>query len=192
MVKKFATIILSVFSLYGVQSQTAQTPGWKFHSINNIGLLEGEKGSAFQLQTIHGVQYKSWFAGAGIGIDYYKFRGLPLFFDCRKMFPLSSKDVFFVYADIGIHCNWITDKQKNDNSYYSGGDFSNGIYTDAGIGYEIGTSKKDAFLISAGYSYKALNETYTDYTPLAYDGPPVLSKNHYGLRRLTIKMGWKF
>jgi hypothetical protein len=191
MFKKFVTIILSVFSLYAMQAQTTQTPGWKYHSINNIGLLEGQAGSAFQLQTIHGVQYKSWFAGAGIGIDYYKFRGVPLFVDCRKAFSLS-KNIFFVYGDIGIHCNWMTDKQKNNNSYFPGGDFRNSIYTDAGIGYEIGISKKGALLISAGYSYKALNETYTDYTPLAYDGPPSLSNNHYGLRRLTIKTGWKF
>ncbi len=165
---------------------------WRFHSINSVGLLEGEAGSAFQLQTVNGVQYKSWFAGAGLGLDYYRFRGVPVFLDIRKMFPLASNAIF-IYGDIGIHAGWPTEKQKNTNSYVAAlSDFQNGLYTDAGVGYQIGLGNKRAFLISAGYSFKSLRGTQTDYTPGYYDGPPAITKLRYDLSRVSLKMGLKF
>ena len=155
---------LSLFLLLTFAGDTAaqqKKPAslWRFHSINSIGLLEGEAGSAFQLQTINGVQYKSWFAGAGVGLDYYRFRGVPVFLDIRKMFPLKT-NTFFVYGDIGIHAGWLTEKQKNSNNYVAAlTDFNNGLYTDAGAGYQICLGKKGALLISAGYSFKSLRGT---------------------------------
>jgi hypothetical protein len=165
---------------------------WRFHSINNIGLLEGEAGSAFQLQSINGVQYKTWFAGAGAGLDYYRFRSVPIFLDIRKMFPLAA-NTFFVYGDIGMHANWLTEKQKNSNSYVAAlSDFNNGLYTDAGAGYQICLGNKGALLISAGYSFKSLRGTQIDYTPMTYDGPPAITRLRYDLSRVAIKMGLKF
>lgn len=172
--------------------QKKPAPLWRFHSINNIGLLEGEAGSAFQLQTINGVQYKSWFAGAGLGLDYYRFRGSPIFLDVRKMFPLST-NTFFVYGDIGIHASWLTEKQRNSNSYIAVlSDFNNGLYTDAGAGYQICLGNKGALLISAGYSFKSIRGTQVDYTPLSYDGPPAITRLRYDLSRISVKMGLKF
>ncbi|HVY74956.1 MAG TPA: hypothetical protein VG890_09015, partial [Puia sp.] len=80
----------------------AQNPSsskaWQFHSINQVGLLEGESGSSWQLQTVNGMSYKSWFAGIGVGLDYYRLRGIPLFLDLRKTFG-HSRNKPFVYAD---------------------------------------------------------------------------------------------
>ncbi len=172
--------------------QKKPAPLWRFHSINTIGLLEGEAGSAFQLQTINGVQYKNWFAGAGAGLDYYRFRSVPLFLDIRKMFPLAT-NTFFLYGDIGMHANWITEKQKNSNSYVAAlSDFNNGLYTDAGAGYQICLGNKGGLLISAGYSFKSLRGTQIDYTPMSYDGPPAITRLKYDLSRVSVKLGLKF
>ncbi len=46
------TMIVSIASAQQINSGSQ----WQFHSINNVGLLEGETGSAFQLQTINGAQ----------------------------------------------------------------------------------------------------------------------------------------
>ena len=184
-------LLLLLMTVEMAAQQKAIQPLWQFHSINNIGLLEGQAGSAFQAQTINGVQYKSWFAGAGIGLDYYRFRGLPLFLDIRKMFPLAA-NTFFIYGDIGIHANWLTEKQKSSNGYIAVSDLSNGLYTDAGAGFEISLGKKTGFVISAGYSYKALNGKQTDYTPITYDGPPAISTLRYNMSRLSLKAGLKF
>lgn len=187
------TLSLLLFFAGSVAAQQKkQAPLWRFHSINSIGLLEGEAGSAFQLQTINGVQYKNWFAGAGAGLDYYRFRGVPIFLDIRKIFPLAT-NTFFVYGDIGMHAPWLTQKQKDSNYYISVlSDFKNGLYTDAGAGYQICLGNKAALLISAGYSFKSLRGTQIDYSPMSYDGPPAITKLRYDLSRLSVKMGLKF
>ena len=184
-------LLLFLMTVKMAAQEKATRSMWQFHSINNIGLLEGQAGSAFQGQTINGAQYKSWFAGAGIGLDYYRFRGFPLFLDIRKMFPLAA-NTFFLYGDIGTHANWLTEKQKNSNGYIAVSDLSNGLYTDAGAGVEISLGKKTGFVISAGYSYKTLNGKQTDYTPITYDGPPAISTLRYNLSRLSLKAGLKF
>lgn len=166
---------------------------WRFHSVNNIGLLEGETGSAFQLQTINGAQYKSWFGGAGIGIDYYRYRTIPLFFDLRKEFGKSSNKVF-VYTDLGVSFSWLTDNQKK--TYQINDHYSNGFYTDLGLGYTVAIGKNNGLLICLGYSYKKMTETFTSvyaYNPYTDIGQPdQTEKINYSLNRLSIKLGWAF
>ena len=123
------------------------TGQWQFHSINNLGLLEGETGSAFQLQTINGAQYKSWFAGVGIGLDFYRFRTIPLFVDIRKEFGKSNNKLF-VYSDMGINFSWVTDQQKTSN--VENDKFGNGFYGDWGFGYKVLVHKKNNLLLSLG------------------------------------------
>lgn len=172
------------------------TGGWQFHSVNNLGLLEGETGSAFQLQTINGAQYNSWFAGAGIGLDFYRLRTIPLFLDIRKEFGKSSNKLF-VYSDAGINFSWVTDQQKT--SYVENDKFGSGFYGDWGLGYKVLVAKKNNLLLSMGYSYKKTVETYD---PL-YSNPGIFygqgspsydqtQKINYSLNRLSIKVGWEF
>src|SRR5687768_15390308 len=81
-----------------------------FQSLLNIGLLEGQESSEFQIQTINGIQYKGWFAGIGAGVDYYRFRSIPLFLDIRKNI-LNKNFTPFIYADAGIHFPWKKDNE---------------------------------------------------------------------------------
>ena len=181
-----------------VSAQQKNSAGsWRFHSINSVGLMEGETGSAFQLQTVNGAGYKSWFGGIGIGLDYYRYRTIPLFFDLRKEFGKSRNKVF-VYADLGTNFCWLTDNQKM--SYRTEDDYHNGIYSDVGLGYKVLVGKNNGFLLSLGYSYKKITETYKSYyyytTPYMNFTDPSkdlpTEKINYGLNRLTIKMSWEF
>jgi len=186
---KIIIIGLLLLGVHMLHAQTSQAPArYKFHSINTIGLLQGQSGADFQWQTINGIQNASWFAGVGAGIDYYKYRGIPLFIDLRKEFGSTANKVF-IYGDVGIHFNWLTNAQKENNTYSFGYNFHKGLYTDAGIGYSIHTGKASAFLFSLGYSYKTLNQSGTDYRPVVYDGPPVIGNNRYSMGRITLKMG---
>jgi hypothetical protein len=179
-------------TIAAAQQKESKSP-WHFHSINNIGLLEGETGSAFQLQSINGAQYKSWFGGAGIGIDYYRFRTIPLFFDLRKEFGKNSNKVF-VYADLGIGFSWLTDNQKM--TYQIDDRYSNGFYSDLGLGYKVAIGKNNGLLISLGYSYKKMTETYTSvysYYPFTdFTQPDQTERINFSLNRLSIKLGWAF
>src|SRR5262245_27408802 len=80
--------------------------GCSFNSLAQLGILEGEAGTAFQLQTINGIQFKTWSAGIGVGLDYYKYRSIPLFLDLRK-YILNKPRTPFLYADGGIHFAWV-------------------------------------------------------------------------------------
>jgi hypothetical protein len=178
------------------QQKTLASP-WSFQSILNFGLLEGETGSSFQLQTINGAQYKSWFAGIGLGLDYYRLRTIPLFLDIRKEFG-KNRDKLFVYADGGISFTWVTDAQKS-NYYFPNPQFHNGFYSDLGLGYKAVVGKRTALLISIGYSYKKAIESYTmpiyGYqnlypTYMMQNGPD--EQINYSLNRLSMKIGWEF
>jgi hypothetical protein len=189
-------LLLTILTGSSSAQQTNIAETWQFHSINNVGILEGQIGSAFQLQTINGVQYKSWFCGAGLGLDYYKFRTIPLFFDLRKEFG-KSVNKLFLYSDLGVHFSWVTDKEKTN--YVVDDKFGNGIFAEAGLGYKAVIGKNHGLLISAGYSYKKLREAYNSlqYYPGLYminseQNINNQSQINYALSRLSIKMGWQF
>jgi hypothetical protein len=189
-------ILLSmIVGIVSAQQNNSVRP-WQFHSIDNVGLVEGETGSAFQLQTINGVNYKSWFAGIGAGLDFYRLRTIPLFADFRKEFGKNNNKIF-VYSDIGINFSWVTDQQKSIN--VENDKFHNGFYGDWGLGYKVMVNRKNNFLLSVGYSYKKTAETYDQiYFPpgIFYDPGPQSNqqeqKINYSLNRLTIKIGWEF
>jgi hypothetical protein len=192
--KKFSIILLMLTVLTGIssaQSRNSASP-WAFHSINNIGLLEGQTGSSFQLQTINGTGYKSWFCGIGVGLDFYRYRTIPLFFDLRKEFGKSTNKLF-LFTDAGINFTWITDNEKTN--YVLNDKFSNGFYFEGGVGYKIRVVNNNSLLLSLGYSYKKLYETYAYpvyvmYTQNADNNST--EKINYSLNRLSIKIGWEF
>src|SRR5262245_10910836 len=81
-----------------------------FSSQNYVGLLEGEQGSKFQLQTINGIKYKTWFAGLGTGIDWYYRRSVPAFMSLNKDFLIRGKRNFFIATDVGANFPWLVEK----------------------------------------------------------------------------------
>ena len=93
------TIVVFSTNCFAQQNKTSKI---RFQSVINIGLLEGEKGSAFQLQTINGIKYKSWFVGAGVGLDYYRYRTIPLFAELRKEFLKSANKIFVYFVSVSL------------------------------------------------------------------------------------------
>lgn len=189
-------ILLVTRTVVSVAQQKATAATCQFHSINSIGLLEGSAGSAFQIQTINGAQYKSWFGGIGLGLDYYRYRTVPFFIDLRKEFG-KNVNKLFAYSDLGINFGWVTDKQKTQ--YVMDDKFANGFYSDLGLGYKVNLGKNGGLLMSLGYTYKKVIESYR--LPLYFYGnsinsePPLNDQTvqySYSLNRITIKIGWEF
>jgi len=158
-------------------------------------MTEGENGSAFLIQTINGVRYKTWSAGIGAGLDYYFVRSIPLFLDLRKDI-LNKKNTPFVYADGGINYVWETSKDK---SQYIKKNYNSTPFYDVGIGYKTSLGKQNALLLSLGFSQKLIKEQqtttvyyyYTDFYP--YPIAPVTPDRYsYTLDRLSLKLGWQF
>lgn len=132
------------------QEQPQKGCSCSFSSINQTGILYGTKGAYYLLETINGIKYKTWFAGIGVGVDPYFRTGYPVFFDLRKDL-INKNSSPFLYADVGVHI--VKDKNDQVNQWYEN-IYSNGTYTNAGIGYKFAIFSKFKGVISAGYSYK--------------------------------------
>ncbi len=118
--KRFLFIILRFLSF----SASAQKEKLKYHSIILAGITAGESHISSDFQTINGVSVSSYFFGAGIGVDYYQYKSLPLFFDARKFF--GNKRRGFVYGNLGYNfpLNDMPGKEMGVNNSY---DFSGGF-----------------------------------------------------------------
>ena len=169
----------------------AQSKAIKFHSINSIGLIVGEHGSAMMLQSVNGVAYKMFYSGIGFGVDYYKYNSYPLFFD-QRVFLDKSRDVFF-YGDIGYNFNCRNNKPGNE-VYYSKYHFTGGVYTDIGIGCRIKLKNKSFITFSSGFSYKEMNGKVSDVSPCSSMGACSVdySNYKYGNGRVVLKAGIDF
>ena len=155
-----------------------------FQSVNQLGLMIGESGNEFQIQSVNGIKMKTFFAGIGVGLDEYSIRSVPLFLDLRKELKKSGKTPF-VYADAGMHFIW-------DNSNYDWVSYEQpGMFYDLGIGYRIPV-QSNAILVSAGYSFKSYTSKAPQYTWLWNANPENYYRYDYELRRISIKAGFSF
>lgn len=162
-----------------------------FSSIIQAGALAGVKGTEALIQTVNGIRLHTWFIGVGIGLDHYSIKSYPLFLDVRK--DLSRKlSTPFVYADAGI--NMPAKRKVQENRWYEN-DYSNGFYSDAGVGYKIAMGRISKLLITSGYSYKRTEHDYKYVPDFGCDLVPCFQSYmtyiSY-LHRFSIKVGWQF
>ncbi|MBE7170580.1 MAG: hypothetical protein INR73_08315 [Williamsia sp.] len=180
-------VLLAVHTSLFAQTNTAPQK-FVFHSINAVGLMNGSRGSSFSLQSIEGFSYRQFFAGVGAGIDFYKFRTVPLFVDLRYK-PGHKKRNFFLYGDLGYSVPWLTDKEKT--GLISAVNAKAAIYYDAGLGYSIPV-QKDAFLLSIGYSYKEMKNRAKEYTCTTGSCGVADQAYRYQMERIVLRAAWQF
>lgn len=150
----------------------------------------GEHGTDIAIQTLNGITYYNFYSGIGFGIDYYGYNSLPLFFD-QRIFFRSNKNIF-VYGDLGYNFS-----EKNNQGkaiyYYKENHFSGGLYTGAGLGYKIRFFNKSFFNLSAGFSYKEINDKVSiSYPCLAGSCPLDYNNYRYSYGRIALKAGVDF
>ena len=165
------------------------------HSITSLGVFNGGKGTSFAVQTIGGIRYQKSFAGVGLGLDYYRYRSIPLFVDLRQEFGKGKeKRNLFVYGDIGYNFDWVEkEKTERTNIYALQNRFSGGVFYDIGAGCNFGFNKYNALVLSAGYSFKKLTSE-TGSNSCSVIGPcyDILQTYRYYFSRLIFKLGWRF
>jgi hypothetical protein len=181
------TLIIS-FLIYF--SASAQNKKVEFHSINQFAIVGGESQMNSAFQTVNGAKFFDWFTGIGIGIDNYRYKTLPLFIDGRWFFGDDKNG--FVYGDIGYNFP-MKNKPGKEISYYSSYHFTEGVYTDIGIGYKAPLYKKSSLLFSLGYSYKEL-QTKIGVNACGIIGPCWVdySKYNFSYSRMILKAGFVF
>lgn len=170
-------------------------PGkYTFYLIPQIALLNGDHSASGQVQLTGGIEKKGWSIGIGTAIDYYKVRTVPLFVDVRTGF--GKNRLLFSYLNLGSNIAWPLESQYSYPVLYRdtrGSSFSNGVYTDLGIGYHwINGKKNRGMVMSLGYSTKTISESY--YEAIYRGFPLYIMEYHerklgYTLNRIVIRCG---
>ena len=183
--KNIASAFLFLLIACSAFTQEKNKTHLSFRSIFQEGIVTGESGTDLQLQFVNGVTYKILFAGAGIGLDYYYERSVPLFLDLRgKIFNRPSAP--FLFADGGYSFLWQKTKEVNQSNS------SGGWFYELGIGYEIHIYKKLKLLFSSGYSYKSFSTTINTMPWILPPPKEAISNYDYSLRRISLKAGFSF
>jgi hypothetical protein len=157
-----------------------------FENHNQLGLLSGASATSWQLQTVNGVNYNTFFLGAGIGIDKYYFKTVPLFAEGRK-YIFNKKETPFLYVDAGTNFP----SEKEESLTWKITTYQPGFYYDAGIGYQWMIVKRFHVDASFGYSQKKYSSKVHYPVPA---GTETLAPEsfQYRLQRFTMKLGLGF
>lgn len=190
---KILQVLLCVsipFVMNAQQAAKKSNCGCSFSSVNQVGLTEGSAGASFQVQSINGFRYKTWFAGVGLGLDHYRYRTIPLFFDVRKDLFKNKLNTPFVYGDIGINMPWV-DEDKQQETWWGTNKYKNGLYYDAGVGYKLNVGKNRGLLFSAGFSLKKFQEVrYYEVVCVTAPCPQLEGERfNFSLKRISLKAG---
>lgn len=163
----------------------------KFASINTIGILHGDAGVFGNIQSVNGGVKNNWFAGIGLGVDWYKYKSVTATAEVKD-YLLKEKN-FGVNAGIGYNFPF---NNKPDftviDTYYTP-TFAGGLYTNVGIFYEFKLLKKYRGIINPGFNLKKMSLTTKDISPcLVPPCPETSSKYQYNFQTLSIKTGLIF
>jgi hypothetical protein len=161
---------------------------FSFTSYNSAGILLGQSNPQLSLQSVNGVQYGPWFAGVGVGLDYYYMRSVPVFIDLRRL--IIPKKNLYLYADAGVNYPYLK-KPKEEEMWYNA-EHQQGLYLDGGLGYLFSAEKQTGFF-SIGYSTKRLRETIEHAYIWGPPDRPVQKDNlRYQFNRVIVKAGLRF
>jgi hypothetical protein len=182
------TMLCVVVMLQTSAQEKKPHPKIQYKTIVQACLVTGSTTESAALQLIGGVKTDRFFAGIGTGLDFYMYRGIPLFSTIRYDL-LQKNGSLFMYADGGIHFPWVKGDAKDDNLKY----FS-GFYSDAGFGYQFKSKTTAAFLLSVGYSYKHVKQQTASFwfNPWPIEPANQFEIRNYHLNRISIKLGVMF
>lgn len=197
MSKLFSGIMICLLAVT-VHAQQIK-PKDKFVVSAEAALLNGDRYVNGQILLNAGYEFNGWYAGAGTGFDYYKYRTVPVFAEVKKYFGNNYNKQFFLFAKGGNDIAWPTENQKNLRSNNWGGwnitsksVFRNGVYTDVGFGYTLFNSKQKGFYTVAGYSSKSLTEVYNEQVWNGATSVITRRQLQYTLNRIVIRFGYRF
>ncbi len=168
--------ILLLFGCFFSVTVFAQTR-YQYQGNFELGLVNGGSGAHGFLHTSHGIGRGNWTLQLGTGIDYYRFRTIPVFLDLKKQFGKKSTRVFGMVSG-GLSLEWIEAKPYQHNPISSfwlprtDSRFYNGYTARVGAGVIFKAEKKTNFAVSAGWSLKTLTEKYEEWNMMPGPMPP--------------------
>jgi hypothetical protein len=175
--------------IHSAAGQDSSTHKWKFRSINTVGWIKGASATVVSLQTVNGFQKNHLYLGAGVGTDHYMYSGIPLFADAR-VYVGKHPSAFFGYVDEGIH--FATAKDPLLTSWGYDISFTNGLYSDVGLGYALSLSRGFALIFQAGWTYKRVTEIQSEWVRPTNEPAYRLEDRYiHSLNRLAFRIGFR-
>jgi len=167
--------VLCVAACFGQQAATLTRHSWRFRSDNYGGLSIGQMGSYGQVRTVNGLSRGPWFVGLGAGLDYYRYRNVPLFLSATRDLLTDKRSGLFLILDGGGDLPWYKREPQPYQNLTS--TFRAGPYWNTGLGYRwrLTDAGRRALLFSATYGMKRLSERQTTVGG-CYD-PPACTVN---------------
>lgn len=194
------TLALLCCTVYAVSYGQPAQKKLIFHSQEHLSLINGKGAVSAGIQSINGIETGNWFTGVGVGIDFYRYRSVPLFVDVKRYFKIANGNRLFFYGDGGYNFPW-SKEDEEQFSVWSGttkieSKNKGGGYIDAGGGYAIQFSKGNALLLSLGFSHKYFSQkVVTTYQigGVAGNTETIDTQQYtYNFDRVIIKIGWQF
>jgi hypothetical protein len=155
-----------------------------------ISLVTGAAENSWQWQVVGAVVKKNWVAGIGAGMDYYRYRTVPVFLSVRR--EELFRRLFFGYAGVGLTIPAVTDGQKK--AFTVSDKFYTGVYAETGVGIRIPVRGKWSARVSLGYGFKSLREkaVYPDFSGSVPPLENVISYRHsFQLVHLRTVIGFR-
>lgn len=188
-------LLLTAIAFLAAASVIAQVKP-RYAGSFEIGMMNGSAETNGYLQTSHGVQYQNWFAGLSTGIDYYRFRTVPVLFELKKQFSSGTVRPFVSFA-AGTSLPWLMASEKNVRWIWWQGDTSDyykGLAMEASLGVVLRAKAKPSFTIQAGWSQKNVEEQFVErsFLPSPEPGAGIRKTIDYRLNRLFVGFAVNF
>lgn len=171
----------------------AQPKKLNIKSVNTVGISFGNAGSYFNIKSVNGIAKQKWFAGIGVGVDFYKYKSVTATADYRKY--IFKKNNFGINGAAGYNFPF-DNKDKTGfipvDSYYSK-KFKGGLYSTAGLFYEFKLFKKIKGVINPDFNIRRMSIVSKDVMPcLVAPCPETVTTYTYNLQTFSIKTGIVF
>jgi hypothetical protein len=191
-------ILLLIFCLNLLPFYIFAQQKWKPGFVAEAGFLAGSYEPSADLRAQFFINKNGWQLGAGSGLDYYRFRSVPVYAQGRKYFG-TKKSKPFVLASAGANIPALTDLEKSNASgsimWWNNppSSYSAGFYAEAGGGYAFLNTKGRGISLSLSYVMKSMTESYTTSYWLGFAESRVSEeKIVYYMNRLAFRVGYKF
>lgn len=137
----------------------------KYAGSVETALVNGSHETELAVNTTHGIRFGNWSTSVGAGIDYYRFRSVPLFIDVKRYIPLNKIQPY-IQASAGVNIAWATDEQRIIQKYWSSWwpqtdtlPFNNGFHSKLVFGVVFNPQKQVKIAAFAGWNYKTQSTT---------------------------------
>ena len=186
--KKLPVFVFLLISVAVSAQKKDSAVSWYVSSA--VTLLNGDHNVSQAVSMGTGLRLHQWQIGAGVAIDYYKIRSLPIYLDLK--YKWKGQRVPFLFFQGGYNVAWALDHQHTTASTTGRSVYNNGAYFNGGAGMYVFRQGREGLFFSLGYSVKKLTELYQvgSWTNgrIIYND----TKLEYALRRIALTIAYEF